>query len=588
MAKISLKSCIETIKLIENRLSLVKSRGEVNSAHSSADYTPNFPPHMECHYSHLLAESYFTIYFFYSETADRKEIPKTGFQIRDTNFISFDKDQIAFQCLKYSDASLSIASTHLPVTSPLRLLCIYSHCKYLSKIFHNLEKAKELATNSFYEACRHTNQLMDAPTIKLLQKIRDEFMTIDTSQKPADATYAPPIFTKDISKHSSDGDTRPILSSKKSEKGGSVQKEKTSTPHLTLATNISGFPDAEVDKGAELVKRLHKVVSLPVPIIFESLPSSNSIFKALDQIFRVYIRGNVLPGQQSGGRLVDMDGRTVSFRSFVLNGPFISWKGFMNVLLQFSIAKPPAANTPTGRSYHKSFNFHSGGTAGGGGFLPVGPVGAEALLEMSEAAALFIECSRSAAPLLVLTRYSAAYAEMAESLAEQRRALRDRDSDRDKDRDRDRDRDRGDRDSWQAVAEWANLSDRSSQKWEISAGLNFVQFVDCLGKCGAVAYSGPRFREALPTPAEKVQHFLSAHLGLADSSKWFGKVDARLKFIKNLASSLGSNRTGNGNGNGNGIASSGDSTGNDGRGKQGKAQGSSGLKQRAASAGRRS
>eukprot|EP01036_Dinobryon_divergens_P031680 gene31680-41124_t len=273
---------------------------------------------------------------------------------------------------------------------------------------------------------------------------------------------------------------------------------------------------SDVGRGMEIVKRLSKIVTLAVPVIFESLTSSNAIFKALDQIFRVFIRGNALPGQQSGGHFVDMDGRTVSFRSFVLNGPFMSWKGFVNVMMQFGVARVPSSNTPTGRSYNKSVQAHVPlGNSKGASDQPIagGDMSKQGggLVDMVDAAALFIECSRSVAPLLVLTKHAAVYAEIAEGLAEER-----------------------EKDPWQVVADWANISDRSTQKWEISAGLNFMQFVDCLGKCGVLAYSGARFRDILPSHSEKVEHFFSAYLGLSDTRKWFMKVDARLKFIKNL------------------------------------------------------
>jgi hypothetical protein len=53
-------------------------------------------------------------------------------------------------------------------------------------------------------------------------------------------------------------------------------------------------------------------------------------------------------------------------------------------------------------------------------------------------------------------------------------------------------------------------------------------------KVGVLAYSSGLFVEMLPTVSDKIEHFLSAHLGLADSRKWQGRVDEKLKSSKKL------------------------------------------------------
>lgn len=42
----------------------------------------------------------------------------------------------------------------------------------------------------------------------------------------------------------------------------------------------------------------------------------------------------------------------------------------------------------------------------------------------------------------------------------------------------------------------------------------------------------------LPTCADKIEHFLSAYLGLADERKWKTKVDNKLRQIKSNISKL--------------------------------------------------
>lgn len=65
------------------------------------------------------------------------------------------------------------------------------------------------------------------------------------------------------------------------------------------------------------------------------------------------------------------------------------------------------------------------------------------------------------------------------------------------------------------------MSDANSAKLEISAGLNFMQFIDCLGKCGIVAYSGARFRELLPssTSSQRILDLLTSSSGMERSRR---------------------------------------------------------------------
>jgi hypothetical protein len=59
-------------------------------------------------------------------------------------------------------------------------------------------------------------------------------------------------------------------------------------------------------------------------------------------------------------------------------------------------------------------------------------------------------------------------------------------------------------------------------------------------KLGLVAYKGSRYTEMLPTAGDKMEHFLSAHLGLTDQRKWQRKVESKLKKIKSVIKEVGS------------------------------------------------
>ncbi len=47
-----------------------------------------------------------------------------------------------------------------------------------------------------------------------------------------------------------------------------------------------------------------------------------------------------------------------------------------------------------------------------------------------------------------------------------------------------------------------------------------------------MAYNDPYFSEMLPSNNDKIEHFISAYLGLTDPRRWQPKVDNRLKFTK--------------------------------------------------------
>ncbi len=203
-----------------------------------------------------------------------------------------------------------------------------------------------------------------------------------------------------------------------------------------------------LNKRLMLAKHLRRIVSLPVPVMLETVTSASHILKALDRLFRAYVRGNALPGQQSGGQTVDLAGYTMTFRTFVLQGPYMSWRGFVSFLLDFSIVQLPDEKSRSGKTFYRTMNS----VALLKSIAARKAVGPDPLIDMIEAAMIFMESSRTATPALVLSKYMKLYAEIANSLES---------------------------DPWNYVYEWAEFP--SSDEWEIPVGINFMQFVDCLG-----------------------------------------------------------------------------------------------------------
>lgn len=54
-----------------------------------------------------------------------------------------------------------------------------------------------------------------------------------------------------------------------------------------------------------------------------------------------------------------------------------------------------------------------------------------------------------------------------------------------------------------------------------------------------LAYSSSRYTELLPTAADKMEHFLSAYLGLTDQRKWQRRVERKLIQIKSTIKDVG-------------------------------------------------
>eukprot|EP01035_Chromulina_nebulosa_P018529 gene18529-24248_t len=186
------------------------------------------------------------------------------------------------------------------------------------------------------------------------------------------------------------------------------------------------------------------------------MPSASEILKALDRIFRIYVRG-----------------------------PYLSWHGFISILSDFNISKQKTTK-PSKRLIDEET--------------------ISSPIKYKEAAMIFIECSRTNAPVLTLNKYISVYDEIAKKIVI---------------------------DPWSDVYDWAVSDD-----WDIKAGINFMQFIDCLGKYGIIAYSEDRFSSIFPSANEKIEHFLSAHLGLTDYRKWEKTVDKKQKYTKELVKGL--------------------------------------------------
>ena len=167
----------------------------------------------------------------------------------------------------------------------------------------------------------------------------------------------------------------------------------------------------------------------------------------------------------------------------------------------------------------------------------------DAPVTMRELAILFIECSKTCTPALVLSKYLKSHYE--EVFKRSSRGSGGEEGGGDgsglsnaapgSGMDRTRPGTGGVTymgEPWDEILTWCD----TAQDWSVCTGLNFVQFIDCIAKIGILAYSTAKFDQALPNPADKVQHFLGAHMQLggedAHGGSWKMKVDQRLSQVK--------------------------------------------------------
>ena len=263
-------------------------------------------------------------------------------------------------------------------------------------IKNKYRKARDVADQTFNQASLHTNTI-SKESIELLQRLRDDIM----SYQPKDEVNSDERGTLTQSEGNS---IENVTKQKPVKNGSTVPKQVTdNNNNLEDSLHANGLGAHVIPpqrrEVAQCTLTVRRVISIPVPVQLDIVSSASLILKALDKIFRTYVRGTALPGQLSGGNTVEFDGTTLTFRNFILHGPYISWKGFVHFLLDFAIASPPPLTTRLGRAFlvevlngNKSrlpgggelIETTSGGTAGAAGEALVAPVG------MLEAAVCFI------------------------------------------------------------------------------------------------------------------------------------------------------------------------------------------------------
>jgi hypothetical protein len=278
--------------------------------------------------------------------------------------------------------------------SALRLSCLYALCKALTDLDEDPIEAKLIALSTYEIGTNHSNPLNDV-SIDILQKLRDEFLMVqlpgtDTTDDDESGTndrssvsnasktdakgdrrkasrpksaHASTTAAGDDSKHAKTGTAKPkkVLSfstynnsdnnstaSKYVSTSASLNNKNNANNAMSAAALASSIPSSISREMNELIVSIKRGIFLSEPIPLEDITSAQDIFTACDHMFRVYIRGNALAGLQMTGSEVSLDNRSIALHRFLLEGPFMSWRGFVSVLTDFRVVSVHDVIIPSG------------------------------------------------------------------------------------------------------------------------------------------------------------------------------------------------------------------------------------------------
>lgn len=321
-------------------------------------------------------------------------------------------------------------------------MVMYEYCCFLSIYSKAPVEARNLASKTFEEASNVDNELC-LEQLEVLEKIRQDLLV---SPRPPALFSRGEEDSEEEDNHEAIDEAAMKITRKRSVKFADLDKLREGK---TLESSSGGYLEV-----AHAIKRT--LAQSGGPVYLESIPSGSIIGKALDKVFRAYIRGNALPGQLSSGNTVDLAGNTVSFGNFVLNGPYMSWKGFVQLLIDFGIASMPSQKSKIGKKFWQTMSSYNLRADSG---LSEEAAGLAPLVTLKEAALIFIQASGSAVPLFL-----------------SRKASRQTNTNYNDGEDGP---EHVEAESWRLTQSWA--ANESPSEWAIDVGTNFNQFMDCIG-----------------------------------------------------------------------------------------------------------
>lgn len=213
-------------------------------------------------------------------------------------------------------SAYELAQQELQPTDELRLACCQAACFALCAVCNDYLQAKVMAEDCFNATHSKAHELTDA-AIAILEQIRKHFMMRvvgadvrapdarhkqRTAQKPRAASMGSNVTTSSLA-----GAGTTSLS----------HAAVTSAPAISDPLTFSNVSSPALDLPA--VRRAIRAGS-GLPVQLDTLPEAAQLLSAMDQIFRLYVRGFALPGQQHDGSSVNLVGQKLAFGAFLLDG----------------------------------------------------------------------------------------------------------------------------------------------------------------------------------------------------------------------------------------------------------------------------
>lgn len=216
-------------------------------------------------------------------------------------------DSVSLEFIRRSRKALRtaylLAEEVLAVNSNLYLRCIYQYCHILFEYQNNADKCRHIAARVLAEASDR-DILLGNREIYLLQIIRNDFLVeggrgrvARVGRWKAGPAPAKPSTIWDCFEDEPDDSVDSEASSDDDTFEADVSAKKT----RRRGRRETSGPGAGADGPFAMVRYLRRLVSLPVPVLLDTIRSAPEILSALDRIFRAYVRGHALPGRDTAG-----------------------------------------------------------------------------------------------------------------------------------------------------------------------------------------------------------------------------------------------------------------------------------------------
>ncbi|CAM9665685.1 unnamed protein product [Chrysoparadoxa australica] len=234
-----------------------------------------------------------------------------------------DHEHLSELAVKAYIRASQAASKHLPPTDPLTIELAYKLSHVYLDHLNDPEKAWEAAYQPFSRAAERPADLCPAASMAT-QLLRDQLASINvpTEADTEEACGAPP---------------HPCGEAQGS--WGHARAKQISNQKLALLGRGSSqrLNAAAVAIAVQSLRRLEGTQATAM----SSLEGARDLTSALERVFKTYVAGHSVAAVKRDADTVTLQGRSIPFEAFLLQGPFLNWTGFQLMCHDFGIC--PAA-----------------------------------------------------------------------------------------------------------------------------------------------------------------------------------------------------------------------------------------------------